>query len=277
MDNNEKTWEETNVDRVGESYEEWAKGRTRVVKPPAGTSSWWILPAMKGKGGDPIKTGVYVHFVKDPRNPSNILAVGICPSKTRNEPCAVCPFLSTLRKTGNAADAELAKDMAAGENIICNAVQLSAQNPEVVILGLSQTVYKFMAQTLRDKVVGTDFTNPNTGRSIIIEKEGEGLKTKYVPRLAANPIPGGLPNKKWLEQMFDLDAVFEELDHVAIAKTLAGELPASREAGAPPAGAVAGSQQRQLPAASAAPSPGPEDLVEDPISGKMVPASSLRR
>lgn len=280
---NEQAWEETNVDKVGADYEEWSKGKTRVVKPPAGTSSWWILPAMKGKGGNPFKFGVYVHFVKDPRNPTNILAVGICPSKTRNEPCAICPVLSALRKTGVPADKELADDMSAAENIMCNAVQLSSTAPEVVILGLSMGVYKFLSQTLRDKVNGTDFTHPMTGRSVIIEKEGTLLNTKYTPRLAANPIPGGLPNKKWLEQMNDLDAVFEELDHEALGNTL--RLAIGPAAGAQPAGqAASGGAVAQAPAqrqlegtAPAANTSGIDDLVEDPISGKMVPRSTLRR
>lgn len=277
MSNEMQTWEETNVDQVGKDYEDWSKGKTRVVKPPSGTSSWWVLPAMKGKGGNPFKSGVYVHFVKDPKNPGNIIAVGICPSKTRNEPCGVCPFLSMLRRTGVAADKELADDMAAAENIMCNAVQLSAQNPQVEILGLSMGVYKFLAQTLRDKVNGTDFTHPLTGRPVLIEKEGSLLNTKYTPRLAANPIPGGLPNKKWLEQMNDLDMVFEELDHEAIARTLtAAATPAQiASVGAQPA---ASQDVERLPAPALLPAKQePEDLIEDPISGKMVPRSSLRR
>jgi len=263
----------TDVDHAGKEYDEWEAGRTRTVKPPAGKSVWFILPARIGasQGAMPFLTGQYVHFVKDPRNPSNIIGVGLCPSKTRNAPCAVCPFLSQLKKTGNAADIELAGDMAAAETIICNAVRLDVDDPKVEILHVPATVYKFCGTTLRDKNDGYDFTNPMKGKTVIIEKTGSGKTgTRYTARLSQKELP--LPNMDWLAQMNDLDKTFEELDHEAIGRSLAGGGAPPREPGQPVPSSrqvPAAEEQKALPEQPSR--AGAIDMVEDPITGEMVP------
>jgi hypothetical protein len=262
----------TDVDHVAKQYDDWEAGRTRAVRPPAGKSVWFILPARIGasQGANPFLLGQYVHFVKDPRNPSNILGVGLCPSKTRNAPCAVCPFLSQLKKTGNAADLELAGDMSASETIICNAVRLDVDDPKVEILHVPATVHKFCGTTLRDKADGYDFSNPAKGKTVIIEKTGSGKTgTRYTARLSQKEL--ALPNMAWLDQMNDLDKVFEELDQEAIGRSLAGGGAPPREPGqpAPASRQVGAEEQKQLP-----PAPdraGAIDMVEDPITGEMVP------
>jgi hypothetical protein len=79
--------------------------------------------------------------------------------------------------------------------------------------------------------------------------------------------------------MSDLDKVYEDLDQESVASVLSGESTAPREVGA---GAAPRSQvgaggkpedQKQLPASSG--SGAPEDLVEDPLTGAMVPRSQL--
>jgi hypothetical protein len=268
-----QNWVPTDVDHAKKEYEDWEAGKTRTVKPPVGKSVWFILPARRGgsQGPTPFRKGQYVHFVRDPANVENVLAVGICPSKTRNEPCSVCPFLGRLRATGSPADKELGEKMAAKEHIICNAVRLDVDDPKVEILQLSSGVYGDLNKILRDKVEGVDFSNPTKGRAIIIERVGTGkTDTKYSCRLGAKEI--ALPKMAWLDEMSDLDNVFEELDMDGLKRTLAGDPPAPRpvSGSAPSGGEVTGSgEQKALPEQPSR--AGAIDMVEDPITGEMVP------
>jgi gp32-like DNA binding protein len=276
MTTNEQAWQETDLDHAEADYTEWGKGKTRTVKPPPGRSVWWIMPARKGakQGATPFKRGTYIHFVRDPRNPENMLAVGICPSKTRNEPCAVCPFLSKMRKTGNAADIDLADQMSAKEFILANVVNLEPKGAySVEIMQIMIDPYKILNDILKDRKTGVDFTHPLKGYPVVFEKKGSSKNdTEYSARLAPRQSP--LPDMKLLEQMHDLDTVFEEMNHQSLALTLAGNAPPARQPGEAVEGAA---DQKQIAGAPADTKPGAIEMVQDPLTGEMVPASSLRR
>lgn len=235
-------WVETDVDEADKAYEEWGEGKERAVKPPQGESTWWICPAMPGadQGAVPFLDGTYVHFVHDPRNPESLLAVGICPTKTRNQPCSWCAFMSKMRKSGalTEADQKYVDDEAAKEHILCHAIRLDGDDDDLKVefMDLPIGCYKQLNQVLRDKKNGRDFTHPEKGAPVIFTREGKGLKTKYFVRLA-NPRPLPKDGIALLATRVELTKVYGELDHEGLASLAASAL------GHPAAGA-----DRQLPA-----------------------------
>lgn len=272
----------TDRDAARKEYEDWEASKTRTEKPPVGKSVWFVCPARLGasQGPVPFRKGQYIHFLRDPKT-GEVFAVGVCPSKTYNRPCVVEPWLKQLKATGNPADVELAEKMAAKEHILVNAIRLDVEPAKMVILQLSMTVYKELNRILRDRTDGFDFTNPLNGKSVIIERVGTGKNdTEYSVRLSQSPLSlEKLGKLSLLSEMADLDKVYEDLDMESVASVLSGEASAPREVG-PAASATRGvapaAGQKQI--AASAPAAGAiEDMVEDPLSGEMVPASSLKK
>ncbi len=228
-------WVETDIDQSEKDYEEWGKGREIAKKPPDGKSTWWICPARAGatQGAVPFLTGTYVHFVHDPRNPDSLLAVGVCPTKTRNQPCTWCAFLSRLRKQQGGlteADQEYVDNEAAKENILVNAIRLDGEEDTLKVepLIIPVMAFKTLNQILRDRKDGRDFTHPTKGSPVIFEREGKLIKTRYSARLA-NPRPLPAEGVALLDSMIELEKVYPELDHEGL-KAIAvipGEAPAA--------------------------------------------------
>jgi hypothetical protein len=264
----EKTgWVEGDPDEASAAYEKWLEGKDRrgARKPPDGDSMWQILPRRAGetrfgKWVGPFLTGVYVHFAKDPADPDQVVAVGICPRKTMNQPCDfMCGYVSLLRKSGSEADDKLAGDMAATEHVLCAAVELGAKDPQPEALEVPQKAFRALMTIYGDKGNGTDFTHPKTGRPVIFNKVGKGFNTVYTVRPAVKAAP--IRDPKWLERIPDLSKCFDLLDQEAVKARLTG--PQEQEPWA------AGDRQVEGPR----PDPEPEargetvDLVKDPVTG----------
>lgn len=237
---NERGWVETDVDEAEKAYAEWGEGKERAVKPPPGKSTWWICPAMPGasQGAVPFLDGTYVHFIHDPRSPSTLLAVGICPTKTRNQPCSWCSFLSKVRKLGHMTDADIeyVEGEAGKEHVLCHAIRLDGDDDtlKVEFMDLPIGCYKTLNQILRDRRDGRDFTHPEKGAPVIFEREGKGLKTKYSVRLA-NPRPLPKEGMALLVERVGLDKVYGELDHEGLAAVANNALASFGGAPADPA------------------------------------------
>jgi hypothetical protein len=262
-------WEETNVDAAEAAYKKWeaAKGRAFAKRPPAGRSVWRFLPPIKGSGGDPFYQ-VWVHMVKNASG--DIVASGLCPSKMGTGNCVVCPEVARLKRTGLPADKDRADDMRAQFDVYANAVNLEEDDPKVQVLRVPQGVYKTLAQLLKDAVAGGDFTHPDKGYNIVITKTGSGRNdTEYDAVPARNS--SVIMNRGWLGKMNNLAEAAGLLDTAFVKAVFSGEaLPASSEA----APAAAG---RQLPPAEAPAGAPPQDMVEDPITGKWIPKSMLAK
>lgn len=256
-------WQETDVEASAEAYDEYVKrrGSTFPKRPPQGRSIWRWLPPLKGKKPVPF-TYVWVHYFNDPTNLDTLLMVGVCPSKQRGEPCRICPFVSALRKSGVEADKDVADRIRAKEAILANVVRIDDANPKPSVMDVPTDVHKLLMQTLRDKAEGVDFTHPTKGYNVIVEREGEKLKTKYTARLAPRQLP--IQKMEWLKEMQDLDVVFGELDDARLANMLVLGESGKVEYRAPlPAG-----EDRQLPAADGAID---ADWVENPLTGEREP------
>lgn len=279
-----QNWVPTDRDHAQKEYEDWEASKTRTVKPPVGKSIWFVCPARAGasQGASPFRKGQYIHFLRDPQA-GEVFAVGICPSKTYNTPCCVEPYLRSMKATGNPADIELAEKMAAKEHILVNAIRLDVEPAKMEILQIPMGVYKDLNKILRDRNDGFDFTNPTNGKSVIIERVGTGKNdTEYSVRLSNSTLSLEKIGKLGLlSDMADLDKVYEDLDQHSVAGVLAGDASAPRDVGprAPTGRQVeAPQEQRQLPASGAGASApvDAEEMAEDPVSGEMVPKSSLK-
>lgn len=258
-------WQETDRDQSADAYEEYCKRKQSAIakRPPAGKTIWRFLPPVKGKKPVPF-TYVWVHFFNNPVNLEELLNVGVCSSKQFGKPCDLCAYVGKLRRSGSEADREVADRLRAKEHIIANVVRLDEDKGQAVsVMDVPKDVHDVLMQILRDKQDGVDFTHPDKGFNVIIERKGEKLNTDYKARLAPRQMPIG--KKEWLTQMYDLDQVYSSLDLELIRNVIGlssgGETPTAQGEYMPPAGSG-----KQLPAAQSG-------MRENPLTGELEPSN----
>lgn len=177
------------------------------------------------KSGEPCKEAWYhFNFAEKPI---------LCPKRTFNEPdCAACDFVDALFKTKDADDKKAAKDRMAKVRYFAPVLNLKEKDPKdrkrVRILSFGTKIYEDLLGYFVDEDYG-DFTNPETGRDVKIERVGEGLETKYTVRVRVqqSAVDGWAEVK---ENIPDLDARVEAerkspQDIQTIIET--GEIPAA--------------------------------------------------
>lgn len=242
------------------------KGKT--VKPAPGRSLWRIFPSWrKDAKGNPDLEGQFwhdfgQHFIKDASN--NILAIYVDTEKTFGRPSELNQVLASAIKTcTDDATMNLLKEARASGSVLLNAMQIDGDKPtEVQILEIRPSVFEQIVGIATEyEAEGVSIFDINAGKEIIIERTGQGLKTKYSVQVAAKN--RGVVPADVLKNLHDLDVyvqqetadgAFRALNAV---KTIAGLLPAapSGAAGIPTTRAAAA-----LPAAGAAKVEEEEDI-----------------
>lgn len=182
-----------------------ANNKQRLSKPPAGKSTWRILPGWNPKEPNMFFHPYGQHYVKDLEG--NIKAVLVCPDKTFDKPCEVCEMISAAMK--NAPDDETRNKISesrANQQFIMNAVRVDNPDGKVHILGVGSMLFNAIIESLEEY---EDMLDPNEGNDLIIQREGTGLNTKYTltPRAASKSKP---VDASLLQQMHDLDVYCEE-------------------------------------------------------------------
>jgi hypothetical protein len=179
-----------------------------------------ILPPVKGVSVPFHRT--WLHYLRNPQDPTMPGKPVVCPLKTRGVPCIVCREVSRLRRSGNPADEEAAAQLRAGQHVYANAVDMNDIERGVQVFRFGQMIYTWMLSVLvpGDGEEGLDFTDPQGGFNIVIERAGQGIKTKYTCRLANKP--SVMPDMGWLGQMHDLTKVVHPMDDERIRQILEG-------------------------------------------------------
>lgn len=203
-----------------------AQSRKDRMKLEEGVNTVRVLP---GKNGKPPFFKTYLHFVRNAANPKQVKSV-ICPSKTEGKPCVICAEVSKLRRTGNNVDQKAAQDLSAGMRIFANVIDLSAPDDGVKIAEFGSTIYVALLSHLaaQDESAVGDFTDPDKGRNVVIEKTVGDPKnpketTRYEVRMAQTPTP--ISNRKWLSEIHDLSKVAEVVEAEKIRALLEGRDP----------------------------------------------------
>jgi hypothetical protein len=157
-------WEEYDPQTAEQEQEAFDTGE--FYKPEEGITCHRILPGVKGGPKSPFMI-TFEHFVKVAGLKNGITIR--CPRMLAKLPCRVCSRAADLRATGNVADAEVARDMAAlirgkVEAVIVDGKKKNQLNPlrdlKVRRWGLGKTIHEKLRQILDSS---GDFSHPMSG------------------------------------------------------------------------------------------------------------------
>jgi hypothetical protein len=93
--------------------------------------------------------------------------------------CFVCQTAETLLATGNPQDEQTGKDIQAKVRVYANVID--RENPEngPVTLGFGKGIHEDLTALRADPDAGGDFTHPESGYDIVINRTGTGKQTEY--------------------------------------------------------------------------------------------------
>ena len=185
------------------------KHKVRVLPPPVGKDT-------------PFKT-VNQHFIE--LNGEKL--VFACPRYESKKPCPACAQADKLRKSGNPADRDLAKDLYAKKRFFVNVINRAEPDKGVQVLGIGFTIMGALTKLAQDADAGGDFTDPQNGYDIIINRTGTGKNdTEYTvfPAKASSPLgPTAEQMQEWIDNQPDLDRLGMVKEFSEIEKMMAGE------------------------------------------------------
>lgn len=153
-------------------------------KPKEGRSILRILPPTEIYAGD-FAIQQAIHYLKDAGEQKTVACLA------SKEVCPLCEFAATLSNSGSKDDTKLARDIGVSNNFLTEVVLMGKGNDKRIRLyRMPSGVYKTLAEGLVDY---GDFTDPKTGRNIILRREGTGMQTKYTVVIKdQSPIPARL-------------------------------------------------------------------------------------
>ena len=141
---------------------------------------------------------IWQHFIQTDDKP----IVFPCPWRMSQQRCPICDEGNRLSRTGNPADRDAARKLWPSMRVFANVISRSAMESGPKILAMPRTVYEELISIRTDSDAGGDFTHPEKGFDIIIERTGTGLSTRY--RVSTARTDSELENMEWINQQHDL-------------------------------------------------------------------------
>jgi hypothetical protein len=177
-----------------------AGGGGDFLKIEVGRNIIRILPPMPGKRS-PFRV-IYRHFLHPPGAKGPF--VFTCPRYEAKKPCPVCAEADRLKASGNPADRDRAFELFASRRVFCNVIDRRKPEEGVKIAVLTKKVHDQLTALRKDPDAGGDFTHPEHGFDIIIERVGKGkTDTAYTVRRVTRE--SALGELAWLDEQKDLD------------------------------------------------------------------------
>jgi hypothetical protein len=211
---------------------EGAGGQFHKLK--TGDNVFRILPPRAGERSPFVR--IYQHYLPDPEKPDRDIGFE-CPERGKVGPdkqkCPVCARANELDASLNQLDKENAKKLWPSMKAFCWAVDRSNEDAGVKVLSLAKGVYTTLLDLAKNPLKGGNFTHPERGIDVIIEKSGEGLKTEYAVTLARRESPlcdDEEISELWLESLGDLRSKVKvlTLDEIVALVPIQRARPATR-------------------------------------------------
>jgi hypothetical protein len=204
------------------------EGGGDFAKIVPGRNVFRILPPMLGERTPFVV--VYQHYINVPGAKGPV--VFVCPRLTAKQRCPACEKADKLRRSGNPADMDYAYQMNARRRVFCNVINRKEPERGVQVLGFGKSIHEQLNALRRDPDAGGDFTHPETGFDVVIERTGSGKNDTEYQVFAARR-SSALGDLSLLEQRVDLtrysavksvDEIMELLSGVA-SGTTGGRVP----------------------------------------------------
>lgn len=162
-------------------------------KPTVGMSTIRILPPIGEMDYFFVEVGQ--HYVG-----SSFMCPAIC--SDGEDPCPLCEVNEALYRAG---EKEAADKFRVRRSFWVNAIVRGQEANGPVIFTPGVTIFRTLASFISDPDYG-DITDEEDGFDIRIERQGEGLKTRYETRAVRSPTPLGSDEEieEWLDDAKDL-------------------------------------------------------------------------
>jgi hypothetical protein len=121
---------------------------------------------------------------------------------TKKESCKACTVAEGLKRSNNKADRDYGYQIHAKRRVYANVIDRKSPERGVQVFAFGKTVHDELLKLRDPDMGGDDYTDPESGFDIFIEKNGEGLKTEYMVSGSRKSSPLG--NSEWLDQLHDL-------------------------------------------------------------------------
>lgn len=211
-------YDATDIDAAKSDWEtdKKASERTKAHRPHDGEHLYRFLPKRKGAKHPHFYRIVYIHYLRNPRDPDGLLMVGLCPSKMEDKECVLCSSASKLRKKTN-MDWKQIRDLGLSpqRKIYAGVVRLkndgtplSGDDGKPFVMDLPYSVEEQIMPLLDKASIRFygDIAHPFTGVNVAIERTGKGREgTEYAATPFQKPIP--LADLEWLKDLPDLDNI----------------------------------------------------------------------
>lgn len=155
----------------GSAWYKFRQGKNEIRILPVADASW-------GMSYPIYTTAEHLIDVKKFPVPGQEKTFGfLCPKVERGEHCPLCELEAQLRASGSKADLELAEAIKVKPKYYANIVDMYEPELGVQQVSFSPGVYGKI-EALRG-MKNINFSHPLKGCSIIIQKTGEGMNTRY--------------------------------------------------------------------------------------------------
>ena len=205
-------WAEKRIEEEGTGFWSPQKGRNRILMLPSvdpNRLSPWVETRGHYLGGQDV-----LKILGLSERPEELPMVQGCLRFHKDEPCANCKLMNSLKKSRRKSERDLGSALFANLQCFGNIVDLKSKatlkkGPQPYRFGW--TVEKALLGALED---GEIFCDPRDLKLITIRKEGEGISTKYTVRVTSKSVAShlGISSKKmqkliarWRDQLHDLD------------------------------------------------------------------------
>lgn len=238
----------------------------KTVKVEPGKNRVRILPGWE-KGNEHVWFHDFgQHFIKNAAD--QIQAVYVCNSSTFEQPCEVCSAIQAAGRSIHDDETQAVLDKAKPSRVVLvNALMLDSKEPNTpVILEIKRQVFGGLLEILEEW--GPEaFFDLDTGKEILISRDGKGLNTKYSVQISPKsyPVPAAVLSKlNDLGEYVKQESAEQRVRAIAAVNSVAGILPAPKTRDTP---ATVGEVFEDVPDLSAtrasSPSPSLDTELDD--------------
>lgn len=253
-------WGDYNLDEAEKELEDLEKsGGAEFMKLGVGKNIVRFLPPALGKKS-PFRV-IHEHFIKRPHGDVRFT----CPRMEVKKPCIVCAKADKLKATGQDSDFELAKDLFPKRRVYANVIDRAHPDSGPKVLAFGKMIHEDLIKLRKNEDWGGDFTHPETGFDVVIERKGSGKNdTEYTvsPRKQTK-----LENFDWIQMQHDLERYAKVLTEEQIREKLAGK---QEDGTAKPATKDAGGNRRAEPAVAKG------RTVDDVMDGEIIDSTAKK-
>jgi len=190
------------IDKVKQRLDEMGLDDTSFFKPKEGRNTIRVLPGV-GEMDDYFWTVVGKHYIPGAQHATT------CPLITADNPCPICEYVSSLYRSTDSDEKDVAKRIRAQRQYWINVINRDKENLGPLIYPAPKTVFAAIASLVRDPDYGAVY-DVDVGTDVVITRTGTGIETRYQVQAKRKESPLSDDDDqvaKWLDATIDLTPI----------------------------------------------------------------------